>query len=103
MARPIHTFSIGASDTSTDWVKLNSNIEGAEDSMPRSFSGALTTGDTITIELTNDTDPNNTLETRYPSDGFTDNNFGGVLDGHWSWIRVLKTGTTGAATVKVRL
>lgn len=94
------TIDIASDGTSSDWVELNSKFG---DNNPRSFSGNLTSGDSIVLDLTNDEDPNTTLETYVRSDAYDTVNFGGTYIGGFRWARFTKTGSNGAAKIKLEL
>jgi hypothetical protein len=98
--RQIKEISLAADDTESAWIALNSKYG---DNNARSFSGSLVAGDTITIQLTNDIDPNTSNTTRVSSDAYSSTTFGGVYDGGFRWTRIVKTGTNGAASVKIEL
>ena len=99
MARSIQTLT-QATAGSTTWLPLSTRFETQKDSIPRSFSGSLVSGDTVTIELSNDEDPNTTPETSTAKD-YTDTNFGETITGDWRWVRLTKTGANGTATIRI--
>lgn len=85
----------------------------AIDTDPIVFTGTLTTGDSIVIELSND----NALDAGLSADrltssatttqissspSFTANSFSNSAIGTWKWFRMNKTGTAGAATIQAR-
>lgn len=88
--------------TTSPWYPLDYRVDPG--GVVRSFTGSLTAGDTVYMEITN--------EPIYAADGsvtaptvvvtvsaFTDPIFSGAFIGQYSAIRFRKTGTTG--TVKV--
>lgn len=86
-----------------EWVRLDSRYETSPE---RAIQGSVTTGDTITIQGT-------TIEAKDAAalasvitaddisdlDSFTAD-FADVLLGNWTFIRAVKTGTTGDAKVQ---
>ena len=103
MSRNITTISLASGDSASTWVRSQSQFEALSDAVPLSFSGNLTSGDTIIIDVSNDVDPNDTLETYLSSEAYATTNFGGTITGQWRFIRVRKTGSNGAATVKISI
>ena len=103
--------SIAAGASSSNWFRLPTVMESAT---PISFTGVLTSGDTVYVEVSNDdaldaslvsTDRNQSTGTttqKATSTAYTTTSFTGLVLGSWRWVRITKTGTTGAATVQVR-
>ena len=102
MARIVKKIEIAAGDSLTNWIKLNQGYNSNEDAMPRVFTGKLTSGDSITVDVSLDEDPNTSLETFGSSSPYSTTDFQGLIEGGWSWIRFRKTGTNGVATIKFR-
>lgn len=94
LTRQVLLTTTGASATG-DWYPLDYrfNSEGAI----RTFTGSLTAGDTVYLEVTND-DPS-AVTTIVTVSAFTATPFLGALSGPFAAIRFRKTGTTGAASV----
>lgn len=82
---------------------------------PYVFTGSLTTGDSVSIDVSNDPslDEKNVLSVDRmsstgtalvfsTSDTFSTTKFSTSAVGSWKWWRINKTGTAGSATVNVR-
>ncbi len=94
-------FDLAAGDTATPWRRnLGTNSQGT-----RAIHGTLTSGDTITVQMTNErleaeqqTLISNVSTANFaasPVQSSTVFNIG--YDGNFRWVRVVKTGTNGAA------
>lgn len=102
------TLSLASGDTTSRWYRLQGTAQADK---RRAIHGTLTSGDSITIQVTNDdlsTDrtvmdmDGNTAPTRvFSSDAFTTTSFGTILNGGWAWIKVIKSGSNGAASINI--
>lgn len=101
--RYITLYDDTAADTS-DWIALDTRHEDTPQS--RSLIISLTAGDEITIEgtLKDEKGIDKTFLDTLTADEivtlkiYTESE-ADILDGHWTYIRVTKTGTAGAAKV----
>jgi hypothetical protein len=91
------TITIASGGTASDWYRCEEGVTH------RTFSGVLTSGDTIRVEVSNDDRPNDTLVTKVASQEYSTTSFGDTVIGEWSWLRVVKTGSNGAATINVNI
>jgi len=100
-----------AADTTTPWFRLNGSVEAGK---LRGIAGSLTAGDTIQLQVTHQSLSNNdkyllevpgstVANTVAVSDIFSTTQFQTILNGNWNWIRAVKVGTTGAATITFEL
>jgi len=98
-------FDLAAGDTTTQWFRLL----GTSTDHERAIHGTLTTGDTITIQMTNEnlTTEKQIMQTALTttsfaaSDAQTTTPFSLTYKGAFKWVRIVKTGTTGVAHVAV--
>lgn len=92
----------GANSSTGNWYPLDwRNDPGGT---VRTFTGTLTSGDTVYFELTNQPVFNQdgsaaTITVISTVSAFTDTNFSAAFIGQYSAIRFRKTGTNGAAVV----
>ena len=102
---------MAAGDTTTPWFRLNGAVEAGK---VRGIAGALTAGDTIQIQVTHQNLSNNdkslsevpgstAANTVAVSDTFSTTQFQTILNGNWNWIRAVKTGSNGPATITFEL
>lgn len=85
------------------WIRLDSRYEHEP---TRAVQGVVTSGDTISIEGTTleaidrvDLDSIITADDIQELGSFTEN-FTDVLNGNWTYVRAVKTGTTGIAKIQ---
>lgn len=94
---------------SSNWYRT----PGMGDQLFTTFTGTLTSGDSIVIEVSNDdalwasltadrSQSTGTATQKASSISQTATSFSGVFVGTWKWVRITKTGTAGTATVYVR-
>lgn len=96
--RNVITISMEASDTTSSWFALNSSFG---DNHPRAYQVNLVSGDSIKLDFTLNRDPNNETDVTVVPTNLLTAAGGGIYEGGWRWVRAVKTGTTGAATIKV--
>lgn len=93
------TFLDGITASTTSfWYATDFRWNGG--AQARIFAGTLTAGDSIFIEASPDYPANVTSTAIVTVATFTATPFAVVVDGPWPSLRVRKSGTNGAATVK---
>jgi hypothetical protein len=93
---------------SSPWYRLSTEMKDIG-----SFTGTLTSGDSVVVELSNDTaldasydfnsatSSGNTTQ-KATSDSFTATSYSGSFFGPWKYARLTKTGSTGSATLYIK-
>lgn len=93
--------AFAAADTgASGWVYWLEQ-EGPNLGRPRCITGKLVAGDTIVVEVSNDDNPTTAEQTFFALASYTAANFGGLIEGDWKWVRLRKSGITGAAVAKI--
>lgn len=92
---------IAANEDASDWIKVPD--WKYQHQQVRTIIGNLASGDSIAVELTHA--PTESEIANYPTHSrtFTDTSFDDVLNGPFTYIRVTKTGTNGAASVSLAI
>tara|TARA_R110000851_G_scaffold10031_1_gene36693 strand:+ start:9045 stop:9368 length:324 start_codon:yes stop_codon:yes gene_type:complete len=100
--RKVYTMFDAATASEGDWIKLDYRFEEANE---RTLAIKLTVGDTITLEGTHviakDTPTLDGIITAGDIHNLKEyvEDFSDILNGQWTFVRIKKTGATGAAKV----
>ena len=98
MAKLHHNLNISTSGAIQTGAWIQMNLADQAQGSLTTFTGSLTSGDSIALQVSN-VPASTDITAPVTVTTYTTTTFAGTIAGGYTWVRFVKTGTTGAARV----